>query len=170
MLIGPREQWIADGQQWTTEVPRVQESAYPLPIVDADILTSRDAGEAAIGRPGQLILDVRSEAEYSGERFWPSGATAVPDAPATSPAPSTSPSTHCARKTGRRRASGAATHLRGRGVTKDKSVITYCTIGNRASEAWFELSTSWAIRTSASTTSRGPYGASSRTAPSQKSS
>ena len=25
------------------------------------------------------------------------------------------------------------------GVTRDKSVITYCTIGNRASEAWFAL-------------------------------
>ena len=24
-------------------------------------------------------------------------------------------------------------------VTKDKAVITYCTIGNRASEAWFAL-------------------------------
>jgi thiosulfate/3-mercaptopyruvate sulfurtransferase len=25
------------------------------------------------------------------------------------------------------------------GVTKDKAVIVYCTIGNRASEAWFAL-------------------------------
>jgi thiosulfate/3-mercaptopyruvate sulfurtransferase len=25
------------------------------------------------------------------------------------------------------------------GVPKDRSVITYCTIGNRASEAWFAL-------------------------------
>jgi thiosulfate/3-mercaptopyruvate sulfurtransferase len=25
------------------------------------------------------------------------------------------------------------------GVTKDKALITYCTIGNRASEAWFAL-------------------------------
>jgi thiosulfate/3-mercaptopyruvate sulfurtransferase len=25
------------------------------------------------------------------------------------------------------------------GVAKDKRVITYCTIGNRASEAWFAL-------------------------------
>lgn len=25
------------------------------------------------------------------------------------------------------------------GVTKDKTVIAYCTIGNRASEAWFAL-------------------------------
>jgi thiosulfate/3-mercaptopyruvate sulfurtransferase len=25
------------------------------------------------------------------------------------------------------------------GVTRDKTVITYCTIGNRASQAWFAL-------------------------------
>ena len=27
----------------------------------------------------------------------------------------------------------------GAGITKDKALITYCTIGNRASEAWFAL-------------------------------
>jgi hypothetical protein len=27
----------------------------------------------AIGRPGTTLLDVRSAAEYQGERFWPSG-------------------------------------------------------------------------------------------------
>jgi thiosulfate/3-mercaptopyruvate sulfurtransferase len=27
----------------------------------------------AIGDPGKTIVDVRSAAEYSGERFWPSG-------------------------------------------------------------------------------------------------
>jgi thiosulfate/3-mercaptopyruvate sulfurtransferase len=27
----------------------------------------------AIGDPGTTIVDVRSEAEYQGERFWPSG-------------------------------------------------------------------------------------------------
>ena len=76
MLIGPREQWTAGGQRWTAEPPKIEESVYPLPIVDADILASRDAVESAIDRPGQLIVDVRSQAEYSGERFWPSGATA----------------------------------------------------------------------------------------------
>ncbi len=29
--------------------------------------------------------------------------------------------------------------LEGAGVTRDKRVITYCTIGNLASEAWFAL-------------------------------
>jgi thiosulfate/3-mercaptopyruvate sulfurtransferase len=29
--------------------------------------------------------------------------------------------------------------LEGAGVTPDKGVIVYCTIGNRASEAWFAL-------------------------------
>ena len=55
LLIGPREQWTAAGQRWTAEPPRLEESAYPLPIVDADVLASRDTVESAIGRPGQLI-------------------------------------------------------------------------------------------------------------------
>ena len=31
------------------------------------------AVRGAIGAPGSTIVDVRSEAEYRGERFWPSG-------------------------------------------------------------------------------------------------
>ena len=75
MLSGPREQWSEAGERWTTEVPRPEKSRYPLLREDRDIIASRQAVEAAIGKPDQVILDVRSEPEFKGERFWPSGAT-----------------------------------------------------------------------------------------------
>jgi thiosulfate/3-mercaptopyruvate sulfurtransferase len=140
MLIGPREQWTAGGQRWTAERPKLEESAYPLPIVDADILASRDSVESAIDRPGQLILDVRSQAEFSGERFWPSGATADAGRPGHIPGAINVPIDALRGADGTPKTPEELQSIfEGAGVTKDRSVITYCTIGNRASEAWFEL-------------------------------
>ena len=140
MLTGPRDQWVEAGEQWTTAVPQFDESSYPLPREDADILASRQAVEAAIGRPDQLILDVRSEPEYTGERFWPSGATADTGRSGHIPGAVGVPIDSLRKENG---APKNVDELRGifeeAGVTKDKAVITYCTIGNRASEAWFAL-------------------------------
>ena len=105
----------------------------------APTVRTREAVEAAIGDPAQVLLDVRVRGRYSGERFWPSGATADAGRTGHSRAPSASRSTRSAPKTGTSRPRGAAPHTRAGGVTKDKTVITYCTIGNRASEAWFAL-------------------------------
>jgi thiosulfate/3-mercaptopyruvate sulfurtransferase len=140
MLIGPRDQWLEVGQPWSADVPRLKESHYPLPRQDADILASRGAVEAAIGKPGELVLDVRSQSEYMGERFWPSGATADAGRSGHIPGAVSVPIDSLRRESG---APKSAQELRpifeGAGVTKDKAVISYCTIGNRASEAWFAL-------------------------------
>jgi thiosulfate/3-mercaptopyruvate sulfurtransferase len=140
MLMGPRDQWAEAGERWATDVPRPAETRYPDLREDAGILASREAVEAAIGKPDQLILDVRSVPEYTGERFWPSGATAGAGRPGHMPSAVNVPIDLLRAENGAprsveelRRAFDAA------GVTKDKAVITYCTIGNRASEAWFAL-------------------------------
>jgi len=95
---------------------------------------------AAIGRRSTAIVDVRSLAEFQGERFWPSGA----------PEPS-----------GRAGHGRSAIHLpidnvhdeRGRFRSVDElrrqfgpiavspvgDVIMYCAIGGRAATAWFVL-------------------------------
>jgi thiosulfate/3-mercaptopyruvate sulfurtransferase len=140
MLVGPREQWAEAGQLWTTEAPQVEASPYPLPIQDPDILATRQSVEDAIGKPGQLILDVRSEAEYTGERFWPSGATADAGRPGHVPGAVNIPIDSLRAENGEPKSAEELRNIFERaGVTRDKAVITYCTIGNRASEAWFAL-------------------------------
>jgi thiosulfate/3-mercaptopyruvate sulfurtransferase len=140
MLPGPRDLWVKAGKRWTTEVPQLEESRYPLPTEDTDILASRQAVEAAIGKPGQVILDVRSEPEFKGERFWPSGAAENTGRSGHIPGAVNIPIDSLRNENGEPK---SAEELRGMfegaGVTKDKAVITYCTIGNRASEAWFAL-------------------------------
>jgi thiosulfate/3-mercaptopyruvate sulfurtransferase len=139
MLMGSREQWADSGRQWSTAAPRPASTVHPL-TENAKVLASREAVEAAIGNPAEVLLDVRSEAEYTGERFWPSGATADVGRAGHIPGAVNLPIDLLRAKDGTLK---SADELRGileaAGVTRDKTVITYCTIGNRASEAWFAL-------------------------------
>ena len=136
-----RGAWMDDERPWTTDAPTPKPTTrYPLTGPDATIRADYSTVRAAIGRQSSAIVDVRSLAEFSGERFWPSGA----------PEPS-----------GRAGHVPSAIHLamdsvhddRGRFRSVDElrqqftpvaasrigDVITYCAIGGRAATAWFVL-------------------------------
>jgi thiosulfate/3-mercaptopyruvate sulfurtransferase len=86
------------------------------------------------------MLDVRAESEYSGERFWPSGATADAGRAGHVPGAVNVPIDLLRADDGTLKSvSELRSSFEEAGVTKDKTVIVYCTIGNRASEAWFAL-------------------------------
>jgi thiosulfate/3-mercaptopyruvate sulfurtransferase len=140
MLMGPRDQWAQMGHEWSTGAPAVAESAHPQVVANNDLLASREAVQTAIDDPAQLVLDVRAEAEYTGELFWPSGATDDVGRTGHVPGAVSVPIGLLRAEDGTLR---SLDELRGvfeqAGVTKDKALITYCTIGNRASEAWFAL-------------------------------
>ena len=140
MLMGPREQWAQMGHEWSTQAPAVMESDHPPLVANDNLLASREAVESAINDPSQLVLDVRAEGEYDGELFWPSGATEDAGRTGHVPEAVNVPIGLLRAEDGTLR---SADELRGvfegAGITKDKALITYCTIGNRASEAWFAL-------------------------------
>jgi thiosulfate/3-mercaptopyruvate sulfurtransferase len=140
LLLGSREQWAQSGREWSVDAPVPAESDDSHPIENANLLASRRAVEAAMGDPEQVLLDVRSELEYSGERFWPSGATADAGRAGHVPGAVSLPIDllHAEDQTLRNPDQLRRIFERA-GVTKDKTVIVYCTIGNRASEAWFAL-------------------------------
>lgn len=136
VLHGTREGWRDAGRPWTTDRPEPVASTYPLPEAEATQLMSLDALQGALGSGDPVILDVRSDAEFAGERFWPSGATAGAGRPGHIPG-----AVHLHADL-LRTADGAfknAAELRqlfqDRGVVPERSVVTYCTIGIRASEA-----------------------------------
>jgi thiosulfate/3-mercaptopyruvate sulfurtransferase len=140
MLMGPREQWAQMGHEWSTQASAVTESPHPPLVANDNLLASREAVEGAINDPSQLVLDVRAEGEYDGELFWPSGATEDAGRTGHVPEAVNVPIGLLRAEDGTLR---SADELRGvfegAGITKDKALITYCTIGNRASEAWFAL-------------------------------
>jgi thiosulfate/3-mercaptopyruvate sulfurtransferase len=140
MLEGSREQWLLDGREWSTELPEPAESSYPLPAATADLLASRTAVESTLGDEGQVLLDVRAEAEYTGERFWPSGATADVGRAGHVPGAISVPIDLLRNEDEtNRRPDELRRVLDHAGVTGEKPIIVYCTIGNRASQAWFAL-------------------------------
>ena len=140
MLMGPRDQWAQAGHEWSADVPALTDSAHPPLVADAGLIASRDAVQDASGDPGQIVLDVRAPAEYTGERFWPSGATEDAGRAGHVPGAINVPIDLLRTEAGTLKDPEELRRiLEQAGVTKDKAVITYCTIGNRASEAWFAL-------------------------------
>jgi thiosulfate/3-mercaptopyruvate sulfurtransferase len=140
MLAGSREQWAQAGGQWSTNLPEQAESSYSLPPPNADVFASQATVEAAIGDAGQVLLDVRSELEYRGERFWPSGATEDAGRAGHLPGAISVPIDLLRNEDDTlKTADELRLVLDGAGVTREKRVIVYCTIGNRASLAWYAL-------------------------------
>lgn len=140
MLAGSRDRWVVAGNAWSTDVPRPAETSYTLRSMNADVLATRHDVESAISDPRYLILDVRSREEYDGERFWPSGAAEDRGRSGHIPGAVLVPITSLRRDDGTLR---DPEELRSvfdeAGVSDSKNLITYCTIGNRASQAWFAL-------------------------------
>ena len=74
-MDGPREQWLTTRHEWSRDEPSPAPSAYQLGACDPSLHVSREAVLPILGQAGPVLPDVRSRAEYAGERFWPSGAT-----------------------------------------------------------------------------------------------
>jgi thiosulfate/3-mercaptopyruvate sulfurtransferase len=140
MLVGLREQWAQAGMQWSSDVPAPVESSYPLAAASGDVLASRADVEAARADAGQVLLDVRAELEYEGERFWPSGATADAGRAGHVPGAISVPIDLLRNEDETLKSPDELRRvLEAAGVASEKKVIAYCTIGNRASQAWFAL-------------------------------
>ena len=141
LLDGPREQWLDTGRAWSTDDREPVPTAYPPISCDSRLHVSRETILAMTGKPGRIVLDVRSQAEHDGERFWPSGAAEDIGRPGHVPGSVNLPIDalrdthgHFHEADDMRRALLAA------GVTPEHRVVTYCTVGNRAAQAWFALS------------------------------
>jgi thiosulfate/3-mercaptopyruvate sulfurtransferase len=145
-LNGSRRKWLAEQLPLSLEPASVLPSSYSVedfgPVRD-DIRASHAEVFDAIGDPGVRLMDVRSAAEYTGERFWPSlppegdqrgghvpGAILVPIEDTWREDGSFKPLDELR----------AFYSARGFSPEADADIITYCAVGGRASQAWFVLS------------------------------
>jgi thiosulfate/3-mercaptopyruvate sulfurtransferase len=140
MLMGSRDQWPQAGHHWSTDVTEPPDGAHPPVREEPHLFAPRDAVGAAIHDPSAILLDVRAESEYSGERFWPSGATEDVGRAGRIPGSVNVPIDSLRAADGSLKSPEELSRIvEHAGLARDKAVITYCTIGNRASEAWFAL-------------------------------
>ncbi|HEY6237030.1 MAG TPA: rhodanese-like domain-containing protein [Candidatus Elarobacter sp.] len=135
-----KQQWKADGRPWTTDRPEPKPAGYALPEPDRDIRARGPEVAASIGVADCAILDVRSEAEFPRERFWPSGATENTGRPGHIPGALNVSLDAVVNADGSYARAGVLRETFPAGLADVRDVITYCTIGNRASIAWFVLS------------------------------
>ena len=138
-----RDTWQREERPRSAAAAEPAAAGYTVGGQDGRLRADHAAVRDGIDDPGVRILDVRTQAEYRGERFWPSGgmepggrAGRVPsavhqpiddlydDRGAFRPGPDL------------RRVFRAAD---GSGAGRPRELITYCTIGGRASTAWFVL-------------------------------
>jgi thiosulfate/3-mercaptopyruvate sulfurtransferase len=140
ILNAGRATWQREGRPWSADVEQPRETRYPLPEEDDRIRAAQPQVENAIGDPGRIIVDVRTEAEYRGERFWPSGG--LEEGGHTGHIPSAAHVLADGLLDGEGAFTSAA-ELRGLysrlELADDSEVIPYCTIGGRACTTWFVL-------------------------------
>jgi thiosulfate/3-mercaptopyruvate sulfurtransferase len=135
-----RDTWRAEGHPWSSRPATTKPGGYRLGDADRTIRAGRSEVEEAIGRTFTTLVDVRTEAEYRGQRFWPSGAM-DPDGRAGHiptavhvPIDGLCDTRGAFRTADELRGVFSSLELDGEG-----ELITYCTIGGRAATAWFVL-------------------------------
>jgi thiosulfate/3-mercaptopyruvate sulfurtransferase len=135
-----RGTWQAEGRPWTKEPANPDASRYVLPDPDGQIRADHSKVESAIGDPTCTLIDVRTDPEYRGERFWPSGGLEPGGRAGHVPSAVHLPIEGLLDERGSFRGVAELLHVFSSiDLSGDGEVISYCTIGGRASTAWFAL-------------------------------
>jgi thiosulfate/3-mercaptopyruvate sulfurtransferase len=135
-----RDTWRAEGYPQATDAAQPVPGTVRLGVEDPGLRAEQGAVRDAIGRPGTVLVDVRSAREYHGECFWPSGGAEPGGRAGHVPSAVHQPldGLYCAdgsfKPVPELRRLFAPAVLGG-----DRELITYCTIGARAATAWFVL-------------------------------
>lgn len=139
LMDGSRDQWLDAGHTWSTEVPTPSRSAYELGPQERYVASEEEV-RSMMGSGQGVILDVRSEAEYTGVNFWPSGAPETVGRRGHVPGATFAPVAPMRTGDGRFVAPDVvSSSLQPHVPDRSTPIVTYCTIGNRASQVWYAL-------------------------------
>lgn len=141
VLNGGRKKWIDLGKPMTKDEPTPKPTKYKVTKVDFTIRANFLDVLKNLRRPDVVLVDVRSPAEYKGE------ITAPPEYPNEQaqrgghiPGAVNIPWAQAVKDDGSFKSLDELRQLyESKGVTKDKDVIVYCRIGERASFTFFVL-------------------------------
>jgi len=135
-----RDTWRADGHPWSDSATELAGGDYRLGDENERIRVGRTAVKAAISDPDTTLVDVRTLAEYQGERFWPSGGLEPNGRAGHVPSAVHQPLDGVYDERGAFRPPADLRRLfSSSDLDGDTELITYCTIGGRAATAWFAL-------------------------------
>ncbi len=142
LINGPREKWIAEGRETTTEVPSHPPATFEAKEGDRSIRAFRDDVRAALD-DGTSLVDVRSPQEFSGELISPAGYEQEgAQRGGHIPGAASVPWSQAVREDGTFKSAEELRELYGsKGVLRedDGPIIAYCRIGERSAHTWFVL-------------------------------
>lgn len=142
IMDGGRLKWTNESRELTRERPTITPTQYSAPERDDSVIRAfRDQVLKHIEASGQLV-DVRSPAEYSGEKLHMDG---YPQEGALRgghiPGAASVPWSRAANEDGTFKSADElkSIYLEEKGLSPDKPTIAYCRIGERSSHTWFVL-------------------------------
>jgi thiosulfate/3-mercaptopyruvate sulfurtransferase len=141
LVDGPREKWVAEGRETSTEVPSYAAETFTAQAGDDSIRAYRDEVQATLEN-GTSLVDVRSPQEYSGELITPAGYEQEgAQRGGHIPGAASVPWSQAVNEDGTFK---SAQELRDLYTEKgvlggEHPVIAYCRIGERSAHTWFVL-------------------------------
>lgn len=139
VLDGGYQQWVAQGGPVAVELSTFPATEYRVPAPDSKLRILSPEVQSSLKRPDQVLLDVRTSAEYRGDLYLmepPTGDERGGHIPGA---------VHIEHiltlnEDGTFKSADALQALfQGHGITADKEVLPYCAIGGRSACAWFVL-------------------------------
>ena len=142
LINGPREKWISEGRDTTTDVPSHDAVEFKAAEGDESLRAFRDEVQKALDADTRLV-DVRSPQEYSGELIAMAGYEQEgAQRSGHIPGAASVPWAQAVNEDGTFKSADELRELyEGKGVIDgDTPIIAYCRIGERSAHTWFVLS------------------------------
>jgi thiosulfate/3-mercaptopyruvate sulfurtransferase len=143
LMNGPREKWLAEDRETSSEVPSYEPATFKAGQGDTAIRSWRDEVLGVIegGGQGTRLVDVRSPAEFSGELIaMPGYEQEGAQRSGHIPGAKSVPWAQAVREDGTFKSREELQELyTQKGVLDDEPVIAYCRIGERSAHTWFVL-------------------------------
>ena len=140
LMNGPREKWISEDRDTTTDVPDNEPATFEAKDRDEDIRAFRDDVMGALDSDTKLV-DVRSPQEFSGELIAMAGYEQEgAQRSGHIPGAASVPWAQSVNEDGTFKSAEDLEELYGsKGVLDGEEVIAYCRIGERSAHTWFVL-------------------------------
>jgi thiosulfate/3-mercaptopyruvate sulfurtransferase len=140
LMNGPREKWISEGRETTSEVPGYEATEFDTDDPDDDIRAKRDEVLDALDSDTKLV-DVRSPQEFSGELIAMAGYEQEgAQRSGHIPGAASIPWAQAVNEDGTFKSEDELRNIyTEKGVLNGDDIIAYCRIGERSAHTWFVL-------------------------------
>jgi thiosulfate/3-mercaptopyruvate sulfurtransferase len=140
LMNGGRKKWLAEGRELSKDVPKPSRANYKATGPDNTLRAFLPQVQAALSARSQVMVDVRSPQEFTGEILAPPGLPETCQRGGHIPGARNIPWGKACNDDGTFKSADELRSLyNAEGIDGSKPVIAYCRIGERSSHTWFVL-------------------------------